>query len=199
MDAFSRRHRGGQRRQVQARGLPRPCWPSLATTRRTAAASTLYQPTDDDRDSFVKSELEPCCATAQRRRRCERQGGGKGRHQKLKGVPGSLAHFLGGKATRPTAASRARSCCLDELDGFDQTVEKSADPSPWPEAAWRAPFPRWLPAPARQRPQPSAAGRARRRPHASQHHCPIARRAPHRVGVAQRSPRHEMGDRPRAG
>lgn len=87
----------------------------------------LYQPTDDDRDSFVKSELEPMLRDCPSVAKMQAAGGDKD-SIKLKVFQGSLAHFLGGKAARAYRRITCAVVCLDELDGFDQTVEKSADP-----------------------------------------------------------------------
>mgnify|MGYP000855968168 CR=1 FL=1 len=87
----------------------------------------LWQPTDDDRDSFVKTEIDPMLDLVDAVRKVRR---GKGAEDsiKLKCFRGSLAHFLGAKAARAFRRITVDDALLDEVDGMDQTVEKSADP-----------------------------------------------------------------------
>lgn len=103
----------------------------------------LWQPTDDDRDSFVKTEVEPMlrdvpALQAVRSLVAEET-------IKLKQFLGSIAHFLGGKAARAFRRITVAVSMLDEADGFDQMVEKSLDPITG--AAGRlegAPFPKLI-------------------------------------------------------
>lgn len=88
----------------------------------------VWQPTDDDRDSFVKTEVEPMLAEVKAVRAARRQTKGAEDSIKLKAFRGSLAHFLGGKAARAYRRITVDVAALDEVDGFDQQVEKSADP-----------------------------------------------------------------------
>lgn len=87
----------------------------------------LWQPTDDDRDSFVRTEVEPALRDVAaledvRHRR------GAGDTLSLKRFTGSVLHCLGGKAATSYRRITVAVALLDELDGFDQQVEKSADP-----------------------------------------------------------------------
>lgn len=86
----------------------------------------LWQPTDDDRDSFVKSEVDPML------RDVAAMGpvllGGKEDTLKLKQFLGSVLHTLGGKAARAYRRITVAVAMLDEIDGFDQKIEKSLDP-----------------------------------------------------------------------
>lgn len=88
----------------------------------------LWQPTDDDRDSFVKTEIDPMLDQVNAVRKVRRRTKGAEDSIKLKTFRGSLAHFLGGKAARAYRRITVDAVELDEIDGFDQTIEKSADP-----------------------------------------------------------------------
>lgn len=86
----------------------------------------LWQPTDDDRDSFVKSEIDPML------RDCKALQpvliGGKEDTLKLKQFKGSVLHTLGGKAARAYRRITVAVSMLDEASAFDLMVEKSIDP-----------------------------------------------------------------------
>jgi phage terminase large subunit GpA-like protein len=86
----------------------------------------LWQPTDDDRDSFVKSEVDPMLRDVTALKPVLL--GGKEDTLKLKQFMGSVLHTLGGKAARAYRRITVAVAMLDEADGFDQKVEKSADP-----------------------------------------------------------------------
>lgn len=98
---------------------------NIAHRRRKQA---LWQPTDDDRDSYVKSEIEPILDLVPAVRSMRRQGKGTEDTIKLKTFRGSVLHLLGGKAARAYRRITVAAAILDELDGFDQQVEKSSDP-----------------------------------------------------------------------
>lgn len=87
----------------------------------------MWQPTDDDRDSFVKSEVEPILRDIPAFARVRMRTGGEDTI-KLKQFIGSVWHLLGGKAARAYRRITVAVAVLDELDAFDQQVEKSADP-----------------------------------------------------------------------
>jgi phage terminase large subunit GpA-like protein len=95
-----------------------------ATHRRRKQA--LWQPTDDDRDSFVKSEIDPMLRDVAAMRPV--LVGGKEDTMKLKSFLGSVLHILGGKAARAYRRITVAVAMLDEADGFDQKIEKSSDP-----------------------------------------------------------------------
>lgn len=97
----------------------------VAQRRRSLA---LWQPTDDDRDSFVKTEIEPAMAQVKAMRAAQRRTKGTEDSIKLKSFLGCLAHFLGGKAARAYRRITVAAALLDEIDGFDQRIEKSSDP-----------------------------------------------------------------------
>ena len=86
----------------------------------------LWQPTDDDRDSFVKSEIEPMMRDVDALKAVAVTG--REDTMKLKSFLGSMLHILGGKAARAYRRITVAVAMLDEVDGFDQKVEKSSDP-----------------------------------------------------------------------
>jgi phage terminase large subunit GpA-like protein len=86
----------------------------------------LWQPTDDDRDSFVKSEIDPMLRDVDALRPVLVTG--KEDTMKLKSFLGSVLHILGGKAARAYRRITVAIAMLDEADGFDQKIEKSSDP-----------------------------------------------------------------------
>lgn len=86
-----------------------------------------WQPTDDDRDSFEKSEIAPafekCRAIASVRR--------AGRDMdtvKFKRFRGSVMHLLGAKAARNFRRITVAVAVMDEIDAMDPVVEKTIDP-----------------------------------------------------------------------
>jgi phage terminase large subunit GpA-like protein len=86
----------------------------------------LWQPTDDDRDSFVKSEVDPMLRDVAALRPVLLSG--KEDTLKLKQFLGSVLHTLGGKAARAYRRITVALAMLDEADGFDRQIEKSSDP-----------------------------------------------------------------------
>lgn len=86
----------------------------------------LWQPTDDDRDSFVKSEIDPMLRDVDAVKAVLRAG--KEDTLKLKTFLGSVLHILGGKAARAYRRITVAVAMLDEVDGFDWVIEKSSDP-----------------------------------------------------------------------
>lgn len=87
----------------------------------------LWQPTDDDRDSFVKSEIDPALRDVKAFRKVLRANASEDTI-KLKQFIGSVWHLLGGKAARAYRRITLAVALLDEIDGFDQQIEKSSDP-----------------------------------------------------------------------
>lgn len=108
----------------------------------------LWQPTDDDRDSFVKSEIEPLLdpetglpALLEARRLAK----GTEDTIKYKQLRSSVIHLLGGKAARAYRRITVAAAKLDEIDGFDQQIEKSSDPVTLAEGRLEgAPFPKLI-------------------------------------------------------
>jgi phage terminase large subunit GpA-like protein len=86
----------------------------------------LWQPTDDDRDSFVKSEIDPMLRDVAAMKPVIL--GGKEDTLKLKQFLGSVLHTLGGKAARAYRRITVAVSMLDEASAFDLVVEKSIDP-----------------------------------------------------------------------
>ncbi|RYF60731.1 MAG: phage terminase large subunit family protein [Comamonadaceae bacterium] len=102
---------------------------NIAHRRRKQA---LWQPTDDDRDSYVKSEIDPLLdpdtgvgAVNKARRR------GKSLSDetiKLKTFRDSVLHLLGGKAARAFRRITVAVSILDEISKFDRSIEKAGPP-----------------------------------------------------------------------
>ena len=86
----------------------------------------IWQPTDDDRDSFVKSEVDPMLRDVEAMQPVLVRG--KDDTLKLKQFMGSVLHMLGGKAARAFRRITVAVSILDEASAFDQVVEKSIDP-----------------------------------------------------------------------
>jgi phage terminase large subunit GpA-like protein len=97
---------------------------SLAHRRRKVV---LWQPTDDDRDAFVKTEVDPLIRDMPALRAVALTGHDDTLRQKLF-VGGAVLHLLGGKAARAYRRITVSVALLDELDAFDEAVERSADP-----------------------------------------------------------------------
>ena len=98
---------------------------TLAHRRRNIA---IWQPTDDDRDSYVKTEVDPMIAGVSAVQGARRPGSEAGDTMKLKAFRGCMLHTLGGKAARAYRRITVAIALLDEWDAFDQSIEKSGDP-----------------------------------------------------------------------
>ena len=90
----------------------------------------LWQPTDDDRDEFVKTELDPMLRDvavmesvfpAYLKR-------DKDNTLQAKKFLGSISHLKGGKAAKNYRRISADTGYLDEYDAFDSNIEKEGDP-----------------------------------------------------------------------
>lgn len=90
----------------------------------------LWQPTDDDRDEFVKTELDPMLRDvaimaevfpAYLKR-------DKDNTLQQKKFLGSMLHLKGGKAAKNYRRISADEGYLDEYDAFDANIEKEGDP-----------------------------------------------------------------------
>lgn len=118
---------------------------NIAHRRRKQA---LWQPTDDDRDSYVKSEIDPVLDAetgVPAVRQARRQGKGAEDTIKFKPFRDSVAHFLGGKAARAYRRITVAVAILDEWSAFDQTVEKSGDPGGLAKGRLEgAPYPKFV-------------------------------------------------------
>lgn len=115
---------------------------NIAHRRRKQA---LWQPTDDDRDSYVKSEIEPVLDGVEAVRKARRQGKGVEDTIKFKQFRDSVLHLLGGKAARAYRRITVAVAILDEWSAFDQQVEKSGDPGGLAKGRLEgAPFPKFV-------------------------------------------------------
>jgi phage terminase large subunit GpA-like protein len=90
----------------------------------------LWQPTDDDRDEFVKTELEPVLRDVDVMHpifpfRLARH---KDNTLLQKKFTGSMLHLRGGKAAKNYRRISVSKAYLDELSAFDNDVEKEGDP-----------------------------------------------------------------------
>lgn len=90
----------------------------------------VWQPTDEDSDEFVKTELDSMLRDVKVMREVFRQGKGKGKNDTLKGKQflGSRLYTKGGKAARSYRRISVDYSILDELDGFDLDIEKEGSP-----------------------------------------------------------------------
>ena len=115
---------------------------NIAHRRRKQA---LWQPTDDDRDSYVKSEIEPVLDGVAAVRKARRQGKGVEDTIKYKPFRDSVLHLLGGKAARAYRRITVAVSILDEWSAFDQTIEKSGDPGSLAKGRLEgAPYPKFV-------------------------------------------------------
>lgn len=117
---------------------------NIAHRRRKQA---LWQPTDDDRDSYVKSEIEPLLdpqtgvAAVYRARKSNKTED----TIKYKPFRDSVLHLLGGKAARAYRRITVAVSILDEWSAFDQSIEKSGDPGSLAKGRLEgAPFPKFV-------------------------------------------------------
>lgn len=115
---------------------------NIAHRRRKQA---VWQPTDDDRDSFVKSEIDPVLDGVAAVRAARRKGKGAEDTIKFKPFRDSVLHLLGGKAARAYRRITVAVAVLDEWSGFDQQIEKSSDPGTLAKGRLEgAPFPKFV-------------------------------------------------------
>jgi phage terminase large subunit GpA-like protein len=87
----------------------------------------IWQPTDDDRDSFEKSEISPAFDIC-RALRPVRRAGVDHDTIRFKRFRGSVLHLLGAKSARSFRRITVAVSVLDEIDAMDQVVEKTIDP-----------------------------------------------------------------------
>ena len=118
---------------------------NIAHRRRKQA---LWQPTDDDRDSYVKSEIDPILDARDgvpAVQAARRKGGGSDDTIKMKKFRDSVLHLLGGKAKRAYRRITVAISILDEWSAFDQTIEKSGDPGGLAKGRLEgAPYPKFV-------------------------------------------------------
>ena len=118
---------------------------NIAHRRRKQA---LWQPTDDDRDSYVKSEIDPILDPRDgvpAVQAARKQGRGVDDTIKMKKFRDSVLHLLGGKAKRAYRRITVAVAYLDEWSAFDQTIEKSGDPGGLAKGRLEgAPYPKFI-------------------------------------------------------
>lgn len=90
----------------------------------------LWQPTDDDRDEFVKAELEPMLRDVSVMQSVFPAFLRRDKDNTLqqKKFLGSLLHLKGGKAAKNYRRISIDTGYLDEYDAFDANIEKEGDP-----------------------------------------------------------------------
>lgn len=115
---------------------------SIAHLRRNQA---IWQPTDDDRDSYVKSEIDPVLDELAVVQAAKKRGKGHEDTIKLKQYRDSALHMLGGKAARAYRRITVARVRLDEWDAFDWVIEKSGDPGGLSKGRLEgAPYPKFI-------------------------------------------------------
>lgn len=118
---------------------------NIAHRRRKQA---LWQPTDDDRDSYVKSEIDPILDERDgvpAVKAARKQGRSNDDTIKMKKFRDSVLHLLGGKAKRAYRRITVAVAILDEWSAFDQTIEKSGDPGGLAKGRLEgAPYPKFI-------------------------------------------------------
>ena len=90
----------------------------------------LWQPTDEDRDEFVKTELDPVLRDIPGMRDVLPSYLARHKDNTLqqKKFIGSMLHLKGGRAAKNYRRISVDVAALDELDAFDNDVEKEGDP-----------------------------------------------------------------------
>lgn len=90
----------------------------------------LWQPTDDDRDEFVKTELDPMLRDVSVMQSVFPAYLSRHKDNTLqqKKFLGSMLHLRGGKAAKNYRRISVDTAYLDEMDAFDSDVEKEGDP-----------------------------------------------------------------------
>jgi phage terminase large subunit GpA-like protein len=118
---------------------------NIAHRRRKQA---LWQPTDDDRDSYVKSEIDPLLdplTGVPAINRARKLGRATEETIKFKPFRDSVLHLLGGKAARAYRRITVAVAILDEWSAFDQQIEKSGDPGGLAKGRLEgAPYPKFV-------------------------------------------------------
>lgn len=90
----------------------------------------VWQPTDEDRDEFVKTEVEPTLRDVEVMKEVfpEYLARNKNNTLKQKILIGSMIHLRGGKAAKNYRRISVDVACLDEIDGFDLNIENEGSP-----------------------------------------------------------------------
>ena len=115
---------------------------NIAHLRRKQA---IWQPTDDDRDSYVKSEIDPVFDAVDAIKSARKKGTGHEDTIKYKQFRDCALHLLGGKAARAYRRITVAVAILDEWSAFDQQIEKSGDPGGLAKGRLEgAPYPKFI-------------------------------------------------------
>jgi phage terminase large subunit GpA-like protein len=115
---------------------------NIAHRRRKQA---IWQPTDDDRDSYVKSEIDPVLDAVDAVKNARKLGKSSEDTIKFKQFRDCVLHLLGGKAARAYRRITVAVAILDEWSAFDQQVEKSGDPGGLAKGRLEgAPYPKFV-------------------------------------------------------
>jgi len=90
----------------------------------------IWQPTDEDRDEFCKTEIDPAIRDNHSIRRIFPAFDKKSKHNTLalKQFVGASLHLRGGKAAKNYRRLSVDVAALDELDGFDHSIEREGPP-----------------------------------------------------------------------
>lgn len=90
----------------------------------------IWQPTDDDRDEFVKTELDPMLRDVASMQRVFPAYLARHKDNTLqqKKFLGSMLHLRGGKAAKNYRRISVDVAYIDEADAFDNDIEKEGDP-----------------------------------------------------------------------
>lgn len=90
----------------------------------------IWQPTDDDRDEFVKTELDPMLRDVVVMQRVFPSYLSRHKDNTLQGKKflGSMLHMRGGKAAKNYRRISVDVGYIDEADAFDNSIEKEGDP-----------------------------------------------------------------------
>lgn len=90
----------------------------------------VYQPTDDDRDEFVTTELDPVLRDVRAMRRVmpRMHSRSKDNTMRQKKFTTGLLHLRGGKAAKNYRRLTCDFVVYDEFSGFDRDVEKEGSP-----------------------------------------------------------------------
>lgn len=92
--------------------------------------AVIYQPTDDDRDEFVTTELEPMLRDVKVMRRVMPRFSRRSKDNTLrtKKFTTGILHLRGGKAAKNYRRLTVDTVKYDEFSGFDRDIEKEGSP-----------------------------------------------------------------------
>lgn len=107
---------------------------NIAHRRRKQA---IWQPTDDDRDSYVKSEIDPVFDAVDAIKAARKKGKGHEDTIKYKQFRDCALHLLGGKAAAPTGALPWLYPSWTNGARLTSRSRSLATPAAWQKAAWK--------------------------------------------------------------